>query len=154
MSKRKYIIVKNNNFQKGTFKLKKNHGFKVRPKNNVKYDGIKVRKLVILNKLFISKLLMKKIKRKLNLYLELIVDAIDLDEDDTDGEVYRESLDDLSRFKDIVKYKYKKHLDAKYIKLLLKKIELFEYELNEKIVLNNFNYKNEVSKQEKRSKKH
>ena len=133
----KYKLIKKKRIPyKKMFKLRirKTTGFKVKPKNKINYDGVEVNKLLILKKLFISNLLKKKIKRKLNLYLDLIIDIADCEDSSNDSEALRESLNELSRFKDIVRYKYKKYLDAKYIKLLLKKIELMEYELKEKYV--------------------
>ena len=111
-------------------KIRKTTGFSIKPKNSFVYDGIEVNKLLILKKRFIANLLKKKIKRKLDLYLDLIIDA----DDDTSSESFRGHLDEISRFEDIIKYKYKKYLDKKYISLLLKKIELLEYELKEKIM--------------------
>lgn len=133
----KYKLVKRKRIPyKKMFKLRirKTTGFKVTPKNKINYDGVEVNKLLILKKLFISNLLKKKIKRKLNLYLDLIIDITDCEDSSNASDSFRESLNELSRFKDIVKFKYKKYLDAKYIKLLLKKIELMEYELKEKYV--------------------
>lgn len=115
-------------------KINKNTGFKITPKNNISYDGIEVEQLLILKKKLISNLLKKKVKRKLDLYIDLIVDIADDDSESTDTS-FSETLDELSRFKDIIRYKYKKYLDAKYIKLLVNKIELLEYELKEKIML-------------------
>lgn len=143
---KKYKIVLENNFKSGTFKVKKNAGFKVKPKNNVEYEGILVNKLLILKKQFITKLLKKKIKRKLDLYLDIIIDIADYEDESDDGAAFKESLDELTRFKDVVKYKYKKHLDAKYIKLLIKKIELLEYELKERLITNY--YESEETKEE------
>lgn len=133
----KYKLVKRKRIPyKKMFKLhiRKTTGFRVKPKNKINYDGVEVNKLLILKKRFISNLLKKKIKRKLNLYLDLIIDIADCEDSSNDSEAFRESLNELSRFKDIVKFKYKKYLDAKYIKLLLKKIELMEYELKEKYI--------------------
>ena len=113
-------------------KIRKTTGFRVKPKNKVAYDGIEVNELLILKKRFIANLLKKKIKRKLDLYLDLIID--DTDDTDTSASSYKEHLDELSRFMDIIKYKYKKFLDKKYTNLLIKKIELLEYELKEKIM--------------------
>jgi hypothetical protein len=120
-------------------KIRKTTGFHVKPKNNVSYDGIEVKELVILKKRFIANLLKKKIKRKLDLYLDLIIDDTDTDTD-TSASSYKEHLDSLSRFMDIIKYKYKKFLDKKYTNLLIKKIELLEYELKEKIMDNYLDY--------------
>ena len=132
----KYKLVKRKRIKyKKMLKLKirKTTGFRVMPKNKVSYDGIEVNKLIILKKRFIANLLKKKIKRKLDLYLDLIMDDTD---DNESASSYKEHLDELSRFMDIIKYKYKKYLDKKYTNLLIKKIELLEYELKEKIMDN------------------
>lgn len=103
------------------------------PKNNVRYDGVRVNKIVIINHAMIKKILKKKIKRKLDLYLKLIIKFIDT-ENGEDGEALREALNDLTRYKSIVQYKYKKYLDEKYLKILLKKISVLEYEINSKLM--------------------
>ena len=56
-------------------------GFKVIPKNNVKYDGIIVSEMVLINPSFIEKVLKKKIKRKLDTYLNYIIQILE-DTDD------------------------------------------------------------------------
>ena len=48
-------------------------GFGFQPRNNVKYDGIIVNKMIIIKPSMIEKVLRKKIKRKLDLYLKLII---------------------------------------------------------------------------------
>lgn len=106
-------------------------GFDITPKNNINYDGVEVKKLVIVKQAFIEKILKKKIKRKLELYLKFIIDFID--GDSSDGDTLREVLNDLTRYKDIINYRYRKYLGEKYIDLLLKKIELLEYELKVKL---------------------
>lgn len=108
-----------------------NYGYDITPKNSINYDGITVNKLVIIKKSFIEKILKKKIKRKLELYLQFIIDFIDGDEDDS--ETLREVLNDITRYKEILRYKYLKHLGEEYIDLLLRKIELLEYELRVKL---------------------
>jgi len=104
-------------------------GYSVSPQNNFQYDGIKVNKLVIIKNTFIEKLLKKKVKKKLELYLKFIIDIIDSDTGDEDSEVLREALNDLSRYRDILLYKYNKHLGAEYVDIMTKKINLLEYEL-------------------------
>ena len=108
-------------------------GFDFTPKNNAKYDGIVVNKMVIIKPSMIEKVLKRKIKRKLDLYLKLIINFIDSD-DGTDTSALREALNDLSRYKNIVEYKYRKYLDEKYLQILLKKIAVLEYELNSRLM--------------------
>ena len=118
-------------------------GFGFSPKNNVKYDGIIVNKMVVIKPSMIEKVLRRKIKRKLDLYLKLIIKFIESNDGDT-GDALREALNDLTRYKNIIDYKYRKYLDEKYLNILLKKITLLEYELNSKLIsINNYAYEEE-----------
>lgn len=130
----KYVLVKRKRIKYKKMlkmKIRKTTGFAIKPKNSFTYDGIEVNKLLILKKRFIANLLKKKIKRKLDIYLDLIIDDTD---SDSDQSAYKEHLDNVSRFKDIIKYKYKKYLDKKYLEFLTKKILVLEYELNSKLI--------------------
>ena len=109
-------------------------GYNITPKNNIKYDGIKVNKMIIVKPSMIEKVLKRKIKNRLDLYLKTIVELTE-ESDDSDPSGFREALNELTRFKNIIKYKYQKHLDEKYVILLNKKIEILEYELKKKIVI-------------------
>ena len=134
MSQKRYYVCKSgNDSQIVCIDYNKLKGFDFSPKNNVKYDGIIVNKMVIVKPSMIEKILRKKIKRKLDLYLKLIIKFIESDDSDT-GDALREALNDLSRYKKIIEYKYRKYLDQKYLQILLKKIALLEYELNSKFV--------------------
>ena len=135
MEKTYTIVKEQHNGEKVYIDYTKFKGFKVKPRNHVKYDGIKVNSLVIIKPSFIEKLLKKKIKRKLDFYLQYIISIMDNDNDE-EGETgnLRLALDDLERYKSIVEYKYRKYLDQKYINLLLKKIELLEREIKMKLI--------------------
>ena len=109
-------------------------GYNITPKNNIKYDGIKVNKMIIVKPSMIEKVLKRKIKNRLDLYLKTIVELMD-ESDDNDSAGIREALNELTRFKNIIKYKYEKHLEEKYIMLLNKKIEVIEYELKKKLIV-------------------
>ena len=128
-----YTIVKEEyNGDKVYIDYTKLNGFKFTPKNSFKYNGIKVNSLVVVKQSFIEKLLKKKVKRKLDFYLQYIISLMDNDEDNGTG--LKEALNDLERYKSIVEYKYRKYLDQKYINLLLKKIDILEHELKMKII--------------------
>ena len=139
-----YVCKKGNDRQLIYLDYDKLKGFGFSPKNNVKYDGIIVNKMVIIKPSMIEKVLKRKIKRKLDLYLKLIIRFIE-SEDSDNGETLREALNDLSRYKNIIDYKYKKYLDEKYLKILLKKITMLEYELNSKL-MNMLEYQYEEEK--------
>ena len=109
-------------------------GYNITPKNKIKYDGIKVNKMMIVKPSMIEKLLKRKIKNRLDLYLRTIIEIMD-ESDSSDSSGIREALNELTRFKNIIKYKYEKHLEDRYITLLNKKIEILEYELKKKLMI-------------------
>ena len=108
-------------------------GFDFNPRNMVKYDGVIVNRMVVIKPTMIERVLKKKIKRRLDLYLKLIIKFLESDNDDS-GETLREALNDLTRYKSIIQSKYRKYLDEKYLSILFKKIALLDYELNSKLI--------------------
>lgn len=127
-----YYLYKDNNFVKIIIKLEVLDGFDITPKNSTRY-GMRVTKLVVINKLFVGQILKKRIKRKLELYLKFIIDY--MDDGNDDGTSLNQILDDIKRYKQILQYKYNKYLDDKQAELILKKLALIENELNIKVYL-------------------
>ena len=127
-----YIVAKKNNQGEITFVDYNVEGFKITPKNNIEYP-IEVNSMMIMKPSFIEKILKKKIKRKLNLYLNYII------EESGDDDSCREALNNINRYKDIVEYKYRKYLDDKYINLLLKKINLLEKKIKSNLIYKELN---------------
>ncbi len=108
-------------------KLEDIKGFKLKPKNNIEYDGIQVNKLLLIKPSFIEKILRKKTKRKLELYLEFILNMLESDDDDSQKIEF--ALNDVSRYKKIIKNNYRMYLDKKYYEQMILKIELIEKKL-------------------------
>lgn len=142
--KRYFVCRKGNNREIVYIDCDKLKGFGVSPKNNIKYDGIIVNKMVIIKPSMIEKILKRKIKRKLDLYLKLIIKFIE-DDDSSSESTLMEALNDLSKYKSIVEYKYRKYLDDKYFRILSKKIQMLEYELKSRLI----NYSNYVYETDK-----
>lgn len=130
MNKKHYIVAKSNNGEFTFIDYNKIDGFKVSPKNEIVSPGIEVNSMMIIKPVFIEKVLKKKIRRKLEFYLKYIVDEVESDDDDA----YREALDNIERYRSIVEYKYRKYLDDKFINLLLKKIDLLEKQIKNKMI--------------------
>lgn len=130
---RNYKLQKNEmNINLLNFETKKIDGFEFTPKHANEYLGMEVNKMVVINPSFVEKVLKKKIKRKLDLYLQFIVSVID--DEDTDPSNLRYVLDDLERYRRTIINKYQRYLDEKYINLLLKKIELLQNEIKTKLI--------------------
>lgn len=139
MKKKGYIICKNNNQDSITLINFEKKGFNFKPLNKIKYPGITVNSLVIVNQSFIEKVLKRKIKKRLDLFVKLMITVVE--DDDNDPDDVMKALNELARYKSIIVNKYKKYLDEKYITLLLKKMDFLERELKQKIIyMNDFTY--------------
>ena len=133
----KYLLVKDKKEESLETDLKKISGFVFNPQNNIKYDGILVDEVKLAKPEFVEKIVKKKIKRKLSLYTQLIIELIDSsDEDDGTIDIV---LNDLERYKRVINNNYKAYLSKKYLDLLLKKIDLLQNELKTKQVFLNTN---------------
>ena len=134
MKNQGFLLVKNYNFPKiSEISLEKLNGFSFKPRNSIKYEGVVVSKLVMFNPSFTETILKKKIRNRLELYLRFIISIIE-DDSDTDISDLRAALNDLTRYKSIIRRKYLLYLDQRYAEMLLKKIQLLEEQLRHKIV--------------------
>lgn len=148
---RKYVIEKHK-YDDKTVKIdnSKIDGFKITPKNEISYDGVVVNSLLLMKPGFIEKILKKKNQRRLEYYLQYIINLTESEDGDTNPSVIGEALNDLNHYRDIIEYRYRKYLDDKYVDLLLKKVNLLERELKTKLVyiqMNHeisYNYEEEV----------
>lgn len=127
-------------------------GYTIKPKNTMKYEGIVVNSMTIINNELIQTLLKKKIKKKLDMYLQFLITV--LEEDDTDGGHLMFALNDLERYRRMVINNYKKYLEEKYIKLLMNKMDLIEQELKSKIKIdiNNFSFEEKELEEPKKGR--
>ena len=139
--KQYFISKKNYNGEVVFVNYDKVNGYKVNPKNNFPYEGIKVNEMIIIKPSLINKIIKRKIKKHLDFYLKIIIDNIDNDSDDDT----RIALDDLARYKKIIKERYSIYLDKKYMELLNKKISVIERELQNNLICEK-SYDEEVKK--------
>jgi len=128
-----YIIKKNYNGEIAYINYDKLKGYNITPKNNVRYDGIVVNKMVLVKPTFIEKIIKRKIKRRLELFLKFIIDL--LDNGDPNPTDLRSALNELARYRQIIKNNYFQYLDQKYIELLMKKINILENELKVRLII-------------------
>lgn len=132
MNKKYYKIDKNNKeIIHGDIDYESIKGFDIKPQNKIPYEGIEVNHLTVVKPELIEKVLKRKIKRKLNTYLNFLMTVVDDDDDDSDSLVF--VIDDLETYKMLIINKYSKYLDKRYITSLLKKVNLVERELNNKL---------------------
>lgn len=130
MNNIKYLLIKDKKEEKIELDLTKVPGFTFNPQNNIEYEGILVDSMKITKPELIEKILKKKIKRKVNLYTQLIIELIESSEED-DGTIDI-VLNDLERYKRVIRNNYQAYLTKRYIDLVFKKIEVLENELKTK----------------------
>ena len=106
-------------------------GYHIKPRNKMDYDGIVVKSMTILNNELVEQLLKKKIKKKLDSYLQFLISV--LDEEDTDPGHLMFALNDLERYRRTIMNNYRIYLDKKFLKILMDKLDLIEQELKSKI---------------------
>lgn len=131
MKGEKYYITKTGHYGSSTTLLEnKSNGFRVTPKNKIKYNGVQVTSMVVFNISFVKKILERKTRIKLESYLQYIMHILEMI--DTTGEddgTIDIALNDLDRYRRTIINKYKVYLDKRYTELLLSKIALYEREL-------------------------
>lgn len=136
---KQYLISKQNyNGEVVYLNIDKNSGYKINPKNNVPYDGVKVNEMIVIKPDLIKKVIRRKIKNRLELYLKFLIS----DSDDTDDT--RKALGDLQRYRLFVKEKYDLFLDEKYFTLLNNKFDILERNLKSKIITLELKQREEV----------
>ena len=141
----KYYICDKDNKEivYGYLNYDKDTGFRIKPRNRVKYDGIEVSRLILVEPLLIERVLKRKTKIKLNAYLNFLLSVIEDEDDDGALELV---LDDAERYKAIIMKKYSKYLNPRYIKELLFRVRFIEAELKAKILEEQLKIQNSIGK--------
>lgn len=148
---RRYLLTKDNKTKElVVLDYNKLNGYEFSPKNSSEYIGLNVNKMIVIKPSFVEKVLKKKVKRKLDLYLQFIVGI--LDEEDTDPTNLRIVLDDVERYRRTIINKYQLYLDEKYVSLLLKKIDLLSHEIKMKLIYTKAPIQNEEEMERRRGR--
>ncbi len=132
MKSENFVLMKSHQIKDNVYIDYKNMaGFKVKPKNGKKYGGVDVNEMVIIKPDFIDLILKRKIGKKLENYLNYLIEI--LDDDDADGAKLAQTLNDIERYRTTINNTYKQYLDERYLKILLRKLKIVEEQLNEKM---------------------
>lgn len=116
---------------KGKIDNIKINGFPMGSKNKVfKINNSNIRKIKISNRNLANPLASKKVMKDYNKLIEFLTEAL-LDEDD-DGETCREALNQIEKFRLIIKNKYRDFLKKKEIEKMSKQLVLLQKELMKK----------------------
>ena len=133
---RRFVVKKDAHEETITYmEYEKLKGFNVKPKDSFEMDDmINVNEMIIINPGLIEKLVFKKCKRRLEKII-LMLSVVYEDESTDEGNIEM-VLDEMEKFKTMLRKKYKEYLKKEEYKLYLKKIEILESEarirLNEK----------------------
>lgn len=133
---RRFVVKKDAHEETITYmEYEKLKGFNVKPKDSFEMDDmINVNEMIIINPGLIEKLVFKKCKRRLEKII-LMLSVVYEDESTDDGNIEM-VLDEMEKFKTMLRKKYKEYLKKEEYKLYIKKIEILESEarirLNEK----------------------
>ena len=134
MKNEQFILIKSQTTKDNIYIDYKNMaGFKVKPKNGKKYGGVEVSEMLIIKPDFIDLILKRKIGKKLENYINYLIEV--LESDDTDGAKLAQTLNDIDRYRTTINNNYKQYLNDKYTEILLRKLKLVEEKLNEKMQL-------------------
>lgn len=107
-------------------------GFNVTPKNNLKFtDMINVNKMIIINPSLTKKLVDKKCNRTLEKIIKML--SYIYEDDSGDDAPINLVLDEIAKFRSLIIGKYKEYMEEEEYKLLLKKLEILETEVNLRI---------------------
>ncbi len=138
----KYYICdkENNEIVYGYLNYNKVDGFRIKPRNNLEYDGIEVGRLILVEPTLIEKVLKRKTKIKLNAYLNFLISILDSEDDESSD--LSLVLDDTKKYKALIMNKYSKFLNPIYIKELLYRVKFVEDELKARINENSKYMKN------------
>lgn len=133
---RRFVVKKEAHEETITYmEYEKLKGFNVKPKDSLLIeDMINVNEMIVINPGLIEKLVSKKCKRRLEKII-LMLSVVYGDEASDDGATEM-VLDEMEKFKTMLRKKYKDYLKKEEYKLYLKKIEILESEarirINEK----------------------
>ena len=109
------------------------NGFPMGSKDKVfKISNSKVRKIKITNKKLANPLVSKKVMKQYNKLIEYLTESL-LDEDD-DGETCREALNQIEKFRLIVKNKYRDFLEQKELEFMSKQLVKLKKIANQKLI--------------------
>ena len=126
----RFLVVKTKDSKTITYmEYDKIHGYKVTPKNNIKFtDAINVKSMVLLNPSLIEKMVDIKARKRFNHLINLL--AIVYEDDDDSGEGLMLAKNEAEKFRMEIINKYKKYISEEKLELYESKLGILEDELD------------------------
>jgi predicted nucleotide-binding protein (sugar kinase/HSP70/actin superfamily) len=120
-------------------------GFMMGSKNKTfKIEGNEVRDIKVIDTKLASGLVNKQVLKKYQKLIEYLTEL--LVSDDDSGDTYREALNQIEKFRQEIKNKYRKYLKQKELETMSKKLVILQKEATKRLfeIQNNvYNYENE-----------
>ena len=101
-------------------------------KKEFKINGSKITKIEICNKKMVHPLVSKKVQKKYNNLIKLLTDLL-VDDDDS-GDTFREALNQIERFRIMIKNKYRSFLSKEEIEEMSKKLLILQKEAKKRLM--------------------
>ncbi|MBR5370393.1 MAG: hypothetical protein IK137_03730 [Bacilli bacterium] len=121
-------------------------GFMMGSKNKVyKIDGNDIRDIRVVDKKLASALVVKQVSIKYDKLIKYLTEVL-VEDDDDSGDTYREALNQIEKFRQEIKNKYRAFLQQKQLEMMSKKLIILQKEANKRLfeIQNNiYNYENE-----------
>lgn len=120
-------------------------GFMMGTKNKVfKINDSEIRDIKVIDKNLASVLVSKQVSKKYNKLINYLTELL-IDDDDS-GDSLREALNQIEKFRQEIKNKYRKYLKQKELEMMSKQLVMLQKEANKRIldIQNNYyKYQNE-----------
>ena len=146
----RFLIVKNKDEKDiKYFDYDKLDGYNLTMKKDVHFaDAIDVNRVIIINPTFIDKIATKKLNAKFNKLINMMQVVCEVGDEDSSGEGYRIALNEATKLKQELWNKYRKYISEEKLKLMLKKIEILEdeLELRQELLINSKIMEEEMNK--------
>lgn len=109
-------------------------GFMMSSKNKIfQVDNVSIRDLCLLNKALAHSVVSKKVLNKYEILISRLTKLL-LDEDDSDGECAREALNEIEKFRQEIKNKYRLILQKKELEYMSKKLSILQKEASQRLL--------------------
>ncbi len=147
-NKLNYLIVKDNsNKEIAYFEGNKIEGYELVKNKKKIINGFNINKMIIVNDIFIEKVINKKVEKKFKSLLELVVSVCEGDEDPGSAMLF--SLNEVEKFKRFIINQYAKYMNKKQLENLDKKVKLVENEIKMRVY--QYNQKNDEKDYEEKN---
>ena len=97
----------------------------------IQVDGMSIENVIITNKKLAHPIVSKKVEQKYNKLLLILTELLVTDDDS--GETYREALNQIERFRQIIKNKYRKFLNRKELEGMSNQLKLIQMEATSRL---------------------